>query len=220
MANLDRDGFVTELQVRGWSRFTSVQLQKYLDWALQDIYGMARFPRSTLGVSTISGTVLDIIPFATISGGGGELVHQVKGVQVKYSGEVMVVDPASEVDYMEFMYPNTQATNPVLAAYPVVYFISGTNLYLYPKPQAAVDLFIHRLLREDVFTGGTDVTGLPERFDKAVLAQTETICNRRAHDPEGYAIAQACVRDFMLDELGLQGEQMEEQYDRVVPWRG
>jgi len=211
---------LTELQSRGWSRFVSTDLERYLDWALQDIYGMAMLPRSTLGIYNAAATVLDVIPFTTISGGGAELVQQVKRCHTKYSGEVLTVDSASESEFMEFMYPNTLAANPVKAAYPIKYFVYDLGVYFYPKPQAAIDLYIHYLLREDVFSGPTDTSGLPERFDKTIIAQAEVHCYRRAHEPEGYALAQATVRDFMLEELGMAGEEMEEKYDRVVPWRG
>jgi hypothetical protein len=220
MANMQRDEFVTELNARGWSRFTSTQLQKYLDWALQDIYGMARYNRSTLTVTTVSATVLDLIPFATVSAGAAELVHQIKAVFAKYGTDLYPVEAASEDQFINTIYVNRLATNPVKAAYPVLYYVYQLGVHLYPKPQAAVDIIIHSLLREDTFTGGTDVTGLPERFDKAVLAQTEAFCYRRAHDPEGFSFAQATVRDFILDELGLEGMEMEEKADRVTPWRG
>jgi hypothetical protein len=219
MAAMTRDELVAELNVRGWSRFTPVQLQKYLDWALQDIYGMAKYPREAMAVSAIAGSVLDVIPFTTIAG-GAELVHQIKTVQVKRGTTVYRVDPGTEEQFQDFMYANTIQTNPVKSAVPQLYFISNLSIYLYPKPQAVVDYHVHHLKREDSYSGGTDVSGLPERFDKAILAQAETICCRRAHDPENYALAAAAVSAFLLDELGLEGGQMEEQYDRVQPWRG
>jgi hypothetical protein len=220
MPNMTRDELVSELQVRGWSRFTATQLQKYLDWALQDIYGMARYPRSSTGVSVITNSVLDLVPFATISGAGAELVHQIKSVQVKSGANLYTVEPATEPDFYAFMYPNIQQANPVKAAYPNQYFVYNLGIYFYPRPNAGVDYHIHRLMRGDVFSGGTATSGLPERFDKVIVAQTEAICCRRAHDTEGFAFAQSVVRDFIMDELGLEGSQSEEQYDRVVPWRG
>ncbi len=218
MANMDRDGLVAELQARGWGRFTASQLQKYLDWALQDLYAMARFPRSTLTIATISGTVLDVIPFSTVAT-ANELVQQVKKVFVKASTDIFELAPASEEFFSETMWPNTQDPSPTKGAYPATYFVYDLNLFLYPKPNSAVDIFVHYLLREDGFTSGTDTTGLPERFDKAVLYQAEVICSRRAHDVENMAIAQQALGDFLLSEVGQSGQEMEEKYDRVVPWR-
>lgn len=219
MAVMTRDELVAELKVRGWSRFTDAQLQKYLDWALQDIYGMAHYPRATTAVSVIANSVLDVIPFATIAG-GAELVHQIKTIQVKQGANVYRVEPATEEQFQDFMYANTVQTNPVKTSVPQLYFISNLSIYLYAKPQAGVDYHVHHLKREDAYSGGTDVSGLPERFDKAILAQAESICCRRAHDTEGYQFAALTVSEFLTNELGLEGEQMEEQYDRIVPWRG
>jgi hypothetical protein len=53
-----------------------------------------------------------------------------------------------------------------------------------------------------------------------VLAQTEVYCFRRAHNPEGMLMAQQAVRDFLLDELSMADQEMDERYDRVLPWTG
>jgi len=220
MANMTRDQFVAELQARGWSRFLAAQLEKYLDWALQDIYGKARFDRSVLSMVVVAATELDVIPFSTISGAGNELVNEIKAVYIQQSGqEPQKIAPATEEDFLTVIWPNTESPAPDLGV-PDMYFVYDLNVYLYRKPYPAVDVHIHHMLREDTFSGGSDTTSLPERFDKAILALAEVHCNRRSHNYEDMAAAQAVFDQFLLDELGREGMQMAERTDRVLPWRG
>ena len=219
MANMTRAQMVTELTNRGWSRFASTDLERYLDWALQDLYNMAKLPRSTLSVFTSTALTDDEIPFTTITAAGAELVHQIKAVYVKYSGEVIKLEAADPEYFMAAIWPNLQATNPIKAPYPTHYYIYDLTVILYPKMEAAVDVYVHHLLREDVFSGASDTTALPERFDKAEIAQAESYCYRRAHEPEGMAMAQGMVREFLLDELGMAGAEMDEKQDRVISYQ-
>jgi hypothetical protein len=211
---------VAELQARGWSRFTATQLEKYLDWALQDVYGKAKFDRSTLSTAVVAGTVLDVIPFTTISGGGAELVNEVKAVYVKQTGrEPQKLEPATEEVFLEIMWPNSQSPAPDQGV-PDMYFVYDLNVHLYRKPSPAVDVHVHHMLREDTFSNGADVTSLPERFDKAIIALAEVHCNRRSHNYEDMSAAMAVFDQFLLDELGIEGMQMAERTDRIEPWRG
>ena len=221
MANLTRDLMVAELQSRGWSRFVATDLERYLDWALQDIYGMAKFDRSTLNVYA-PGVVpaTSNVPFSTISGSSAELVHQIKAVFVGDGTHVFRLEPANEEFFLEVMWLNSQLGEQAdLAPHPTHYYVFDRAVFLYPIAQASIPVWIHHLLREDVFSGASDTTALPERFDKAVIAQAEVHCNRRAHDYEGMGIALGEVSRFMMDELGMANTQMDEDYERVVPWR-
>lgn len=219
MANMTRDQLRDELKVRGWSRFTDAQLEKYLDWSLQDIYGMAKFPRSTLTTFTLVASVLDVIPFATISGASAELVQEIRSVYVKQDGVVTRLRPVEEDYFLSVMRPNTMASSPTTGL-PAVYFVFDLAVVLYPKPSEAVDIVVDHLLREDNFTSASDTSGLPERFDKAIIAQTEVHCNRRAHDYEAMLVAENEARRFVFEELGQSGSDMREEQERVLPWRG
>jgi hypothetical protein len=105
------------------------------------------------------------------------------------------------------------------APYPTHYYVYDLAVILYPKMQTAVDVYVHHLLREDVFSGASDVTALPERFDKVVIAQAEVYCYRRAHETEGMIVSQQYVDEFFLSELGMAGATMEEEQERVMPYR-
>lgn len=220
MANMTRDEMVTELQARGWSRFTAAQVQRYLDWGLQDIYARSSYPRSVMGVTTVAGFTGQTTPFTTLSGAGAELVHKVVRVLTLYSTEIIELLAADEDYFWSVMWPNSQKSSPDKGAHPTHYYVHDLLVYTYPQPHAAVTLYIHHLLREDVFSGGTDTTGLPERFDKAVIAAAEVHCARRARDVETMGLAQAMVDQFILDELGQSSMQMAELTERIDPWRG
>ena len=219
MANMSRDQMVAELQARGWSRFLPAQLEKYLDWALQDIYSKASFNRSVLSTATVVGTELDVIPFTTISGGSAEAVNEVKGVYFKFDGaEPRKLEPATEEEFLNVMWPNSQSPAPDVGT-PEMYFVYDQALHLYPKPSPAVDVFIHHMLREDTFSSGSDTTSLPERFDKGIIMLAEVHCNRRSHNYEDMGAAQVVFDQFLLDELGRAGSEMTERVDRIMPWR-
>ena len=220
MANMTRDDMVAELQARGWSRFTPASLEKYLDWALQDIYGKAPFERSVLSTANVPSTELILIPFSTISGGADELVGEIKAVFIKQSGqEPQKLIPATEREFLDMIWPNSQSPTPQ-SGVPSQYFVYDLNVYVYPKPSPAVDIIIHHMRREDTFSGSGDITSLPERFDKAIIALAEVHCNRRSHNYKEMGAAQVVFDKFLLDELGRSGMQMGERVDRVQPWRG
>lgn len=217
MANLTRDDMVAELQKRGWSRFTATDLQRYLDWALQDIYGKAKFNRSSLATYTQADTLLDKIPYASIAG-AEELVNEVKTVYVQQQSTApQKVVAATEDVFIETIWPNTLDPAPDRGV-PSMYFVYDREVVLYPTPYPALDVIIHYAVREDVFTSGGDTTNLPERFDKAIIALAEVHCNRRSHNYEDMSAAQAVFDEFLLNELGAAGGEMHERIDRVMPW--
>lgn len=219
MANMTRAQFVTELQARGWSRFTAAELQKYLDWALQDLYGKAKYDRSVKTVTTVNDTVLDVHAFSSLSGGSDEAIHDISSVYVQQTGvDPVKLEPASDEDFEDWLWPNSLTANPDLGV-PTMYYVYDLKLYLYPKPNVALDVHVHHMLREDTFSGDGDTTSLPERFDKAIIMLAEIHCNRRAHNVEELAVAQSTFETFLMEELGMAGRTMAERTDRVQPWR-
>jgi hypothetical protein len=208
---------VAELQARGWSRFTQAQLEKYLDWALQDVYSKAPYDRSTISVFTAAGTELDNFTFTSI-GGTAESINEVMAVYYRRTNtDPVKVRAATDKEFMDVIWPNTQTANPHRGA-PVMYYVFDLAVLLYPKPQPAMDVYIHHMLREDIFTSGSDVTSLPERFDKAIIALAEVHCNRRSHNYEDMSAAQLIFDEFLLAELGQSASTMGERVQRVQPW--
>jgi len=220
MAKLTQDGFIAELGARGHSRFLSTQLIVYLNWGLQDVYAMGRFDRTVKSVVEVLAGTDDTIAFALLNGGGDpEGVQQVSAVMVRYQGDVTQLRAAEEDEFFQIMLPNTLKTNPDKGL-PSIYYIYDQIAYVYPKPANALDLYFHVLLREDTFLSGADVSNLPERFDKAILARTEVHCYRRAHNIDAMAVAANEAREFFLDELGMKAAESPAEFERVEPWRG
>lgn len=219
MANMTRDQMREELKARGWSRFLDASLEKYLDWSLQDIYAKAGFDRAVLSIATIAATTDDVIPFATISGGSDDSINEIKSIYIQLAGGgPRKIDPGDQEGFLALVWPNSQSPAPDTGI-PEIYFVFDKAVYLYPKPNPDMDIHIHHMLREDLFSGGSDVTNLPERFDKAIIMLAEVHCNRRSHNYEDMIAAQSIFDQFLLDELGREGSEMTERVDRIMAWR-
>lgn len=219
MANMTQAQFVTELKVRGWDRFADAELQRYLDWALQDLHGKFGYDRSLM--QTYSDPVFATVslPLATMSPGEG--VREVSEIWAAQTADdrPSPVAPADEMRWHNLIRPNSIDSSPALAALPALYYVDALTIYFYPKPQSPCRLTVQYLLRKDAFSpADTGVSGLPERFDKALLAQTEWHCYRRANDTDGMSIAGSEVDRFLSEEMGMAGQTMAERVRRVEPW--
>lgn len=219
MAAMTRLNMVDELKAHGWSRYGDASLQRYLDWALQTTYGEGSFDRSAPDSTTVSATTNDQLTFASIAGASSELLQAVLNVRVKLSGVVTKLTHAGREYFEEVIRPNTAAAQP-LTGLPQYYYVYDSNVVLYPKPQVAVDVTIDFLRRKDSFSGDSDTTGVPERFDKIVVGWAEVYCHRRAREVNEMINMERHVRDMMLRELGQEESDSRERYERVVPWGG
>lgn len=218
MANMTRDNFRDELKKRGWSRFLDADLEKYCDWALQDLYAKSGYPRSVTTVSEVAGVISDEVGFDDFVA-ASELVRSVDRVFVEQGGKMFQLEPANESMFFEVIWPNVKNTaNPNLAV-PSHYYAYDLSIFLYQRPQTAVDLHVHYQVRRDTFSSGSDTSGLPERFDKGIVMLAEVHCYRRAHEQEGLAVAMASFQDFLMEELGMEGSTMKEEQERVMPWQ-
>lgn len=218
MANMTRDNMVTELQSRGWGRFLAADLQRYLDWALQDMYSKAGFRRDNVTPFTVAASTADVLTFATISAAAADNIREVLSVYVKYNGVLYQVEAATPETFSSLVWPNTQGVTKDQASVPEYYYVYDEQVFLYPTPTQAVDYIIHCVVRDDVFTSGTDVTDLPQRFDKGVLMLAESHCFRRARDYEGLGVCQAIFDKWLLDELAVQGQVMAQDSPRVTAY--
>lgn len=140
-------------------------------------------------------------------------------MRVKLDGVVHKLAYASREYFQEVIRPNTAATTP-LVGLPTYYYVYDSNIILYPKPQVAVDVTVDFLRRKDSFSGDNDTTGLPERFDKIVIAWAEVFCHRRARELNEMINMERHARDMMLRELGQEESVAIESYERVTPWGG
>jgi len=220
MAAMTRANIRTELQSKGWSRFLAADLDRYTDWALQTVYGEGSFDRSVRDTTTVGGTILDQVPFATVSAGAAELVQSIREVLVKdVSGNIHKLTYASDSYFMSTLRPNISSTTP-LTGVPHYYYIYDLVVVLYPKPNVAMDVIIDWMRRKDAFTNDADTTGLPERFDKIVVAWAEVFCHRRAREMNEMMNMERTARDMMLRELGQEMSVAAEGSGRVTPWGG
>lgn len=214
MASMTRVNMKTELQARGWSRFGSTELDKYLDWALAELYAMGNFPRSQMSLTEIASQTTMTIAFTSILTNEG--IDQIEAVQVKDpSGTVRKLTHASDVYWQNTIFPASRETSPLTG--PVqYYYVWDFTVYLYPKPEVAVAVTVHYTVKKDLFSGDSDTTGLPERYDPVVVALAEVHCARRARDYDGLMRAQQWVRDYFLTLYANEFEVANEGSRRVI----
>lgn len=218
MANLTRLEIVDELKTHGWSRYLDASLQRYVDWGLQRTYSEGSFDRSVRDETTVPATTLDQISFTAISIGSAELVQSIRQVMVRLpNANARKLRYASDSYFERIIRPNMEATTP-LDGYPGYYYVWDLNVVLYPKPNPAIDVIVDWMRRKDVFTSDADTTGLPERFDKIVLAWTESYCHRRAREFTEQLNLERSAREMMLVELGQEMSVAQEGSGRVRPW--
>ena len=215
MAALTRDQMVTELQSRGWSRFAAADLQRYLDWALRDLYVSGRFEHQTRASASVAATAMTTVTVAGVETAGSFKIGAIEAVSAtRSSGDVVRLSPATEQMFLDLILPASRESSPNTGD-PTHYYLWDETIYIYPKPSVSTTITVDVLTRETAFTGGSDTTGLPEEFDKVVVALAEVHCYRRAHDYEGMAVAQNHARQMILDEMGATADRMREQYDRI-----
>lgn len=219
MANLTRDQLVTELKVRGWSRFQDSELQAYLNWGLQEVYRRASWPAIVSALVTVSSNTDGSIEFSSINA-APDLIHVIDRVHVKTSADdVIELDALPEDAYWSVVAPNFARTNPNKGM-PVGYAIERKTLWLHPIPISAVDVLVAHRLRTDTFSSGSATTGMPERMDLLVLLATERLCYHRAKDFEGMIVTESLFSETLMKELGQQGMLDSEFPRRVIPYRG
>lgn len=219
MSNLTRDQFVTELQVRGWSRFQASELQTYLNWGLQEVYRRASWPAIVSALVTVTGNTDGSVEFTSINS-NADLIHTIDGVHIKTSaGDVLELDAISEDSYRSIVVPNFLRTTPDKGV-PVGYAIDRKTVWLHPVPIAATDVTVAHRLRTDTFASGSATTGMPERMDILVLLATERLCFQRAKDYEGMIVVESLLNETLNRELGQQGMLEQEFPRRVIPYRG
>ena len=212
MAALTRDAFVTELQSRGWSRFTAAELQQYLDWGLRDIVRMANWTASRKTVA-IADVATPTVAFSAIDAGG-----------VKQIDNVYITDDYKEDRlnvYGDEAFEEWLAQDPALPSnkgQPTHYYAYQDKLYLILAPDAPYDLSVWYV--EDISGfGGNNVSGLPERLDEAILPAAEMYCFRRAREWEAMGVAFSEVNRIVTWELARQGSVMADRERRVAPYR-
>jgi len=217
MTQLTRDVFVAELQSRGHGRFTTASLNRYLDWALQDVYRMGKFEAVkdtqangvlVLGDATVSFTV---IATAAVN------LHAINAVYIKdASGNLSPLEPARREAFWGDIFPNFLAPDATrLKGQPTQYYVYGEDLYLWPICDGAYTWYVHYTGRADSFASGAATSGLPERMDSAVLAAAEIQCCRRARDLTALALAEATLNDLINHELANEHRQFNEEYARI-----
>lgn len=217
MANLTRANLRDELKKRGWSRFLDTDLDRYLDWALQDMYGKAGFDRASKQIATVASISESFITFVDIAGSDGA-IRSVDRLFVQYGNDTFPVEAAESELFFGTMWPNAMASTPDTANYPSHYYVYDNQVWLWQKPSSSLTFFVHYELREDTFANDGDTSGLPERFDKAILMLAEIHCCRRAKEFEEMAVAMNAFQEFLNEELGMEGSQMTEEQERVMPW--
>lgn len=218
MAGMIRDEFVTELQARGWSRFAAVDLQKYLNWGLQDVYRLGKFPLTNDASATAAFAADDFsIPYGVIESGGTSLIHSIDAVYLKDAGgNPYKLDSASNHEFLATIYPNTLRTAVGrIKNLPIEYYAQGETLYFYPAADQAYVWVVQYTKRADIFTAGGANSGLPERFDIGVLFATEVHCARRARDYDAMAVAANALDKFIADETATENKGFDEEYPRV-----
>lgn len=225
MASLTRDGFVTELKARGWDRYTDTQLQKYVDWALQEVYRRGQFPafQADSYSGSIDPTVNSDITFGTIGSAQADRIVSVDRVLFKdTAGKAFNLIPATERFYREVMLPN-YATTTVAAGrvvgFPEYYYVYDRAIKLYPIPDQTYNFFAYSKERDTTFASGAATSGLDEPFDAAILAFAEMICNRRARDFEAMAVAESIGMDIIQLEMANSNLVYAEEYPRIASYR-
>lgn len=208
MANMTRDELVTELQARGWNRYTAAQLQKYLDWALQEVYRRGQFPSfqpdtSAGAFNPVGGATLGLLTL--VGGSDGRFAVSVDKVTFYNSaGAARPLMAADATFFEEVIHPNalTPTASGRIIGFPEYYYLYDEFLYFYPVPDVTYNYSIVSKERTDSFGSGSATTApLPERFDPAVLAFAEMICNRRARDYDAMAIAESIGQTIIDSEI-------------------
>lgn len=218
MANMTRTQMRSELKSHGWSRFADADLDRYLDWALQTTYGEGAFNRSVRTETTVPNVTSDRITFAAITGDTAETLQRVEQVMVKeVDGMARKLKYANDRYFNAIMRPNLDTNTPLISS-PSYYYVWDLNVVLYPKPNNAITVIVDFNKRKDAFESDSAVSGLPERFDKIVIAWAEVFCHRRARETQEMATMQASARDMMLRELGQEEMVAAEGTGRSIPW--
>ena len=213
MAAMTRDQIVTELKSRGWSRFADADLQRYCDWGLRDVMREAKWA-DTVEVSTETGVTAATIPFSDIDSGN---VRQIQRVYRKTANEEAWLAPLGDDDFFHnWLYADM--TDSAQKGLPTRYYVYDNKIYLILAPNKAHDFDIHYVKRITAFNGNS-VSGLPERFDEAIVPAAEAYCFRRAHEWDAMAVAQSEVRRIVLHELVEDNQAWSERQRQVVPHR-
>lgn len=214
MAQWTRDNFVTELQNRGWSRFATADLQKYLDFGLRDVMRDAKWiMRGHIIPFTSSASK---VPFASIDSSD---FRQVERLYLKTSGRERRLEPMTDDEFYQRWLPLDPTKN---TGEPEKYYVrrdaDGGFVYLKPAPNKTYSFEAHVVSTSTAF-GGNNASPLPERFDEIILVAAEIYCFRRAREWEAMQVAKMEYREKILAELVEDGQLMEERQNRVVPHR-
>lgn len=214
MAQLTRDGFVTELQSRGWSRFVAADLQRYCDWGLRDVIREAKWKDQLIIVSF--STSLDSVAFSAIDGTGA--MREIQHMYRTTTNDEIRLKPQTDEDFFEkriFL----DVTNSGNKGAPTQYYVYNKKVYFWPFPDKSYTFSTHYNLRSTAFGSGATPSPLPERFDEAILCAIESHCFRRAREWEAMAVAQSEMRRIVLAEIVEDEQIMPERERGVVPHR-
>lgn len=218
MAQMTRAQFELELQARGWNRYDEAFLDRYLDFALQDIYRECRFPTVQDQIFTgVLAANAQSVTMATIAGAAGT-VGTIEGYWLERGNtQSFAVRAAKDWEWEQLIQPNIQlvGTSNEVKGSPRMYYPHGDTIWVYPTPDAAHDQRILWTRDEVIFANDGDVSGLPERFDSLILLAAEVHCNRRARDYESMAICQQMLNDALLKELARQSQRFQQEPGRV-----
>jgi len=216
MSAMTRDQMVTELQDRGWSRYAAASIQKYLDWGLRDVLVSGRFEANLRASTQVTATAMDSVTITAIETAASPLkVGSIEGLSATRSGgDVVPLEPATAELFRDVILPTARLASPDTGD-PTHYYLWDLIAYIYPKPTTSTTITVDFLASKNAFSGGSDTTGLPEGFDRAVIAAAEVHCYRRAHDYEGMAVAANIMRQVILEERNADADMMREQVDRI-----
>lgn len=223
MANMTRDELVTELKARGWNRFTDAQLQKYLDWALQEVYRRGQFPsfQDDSATGSFNPASTTNLSFQTLGGTADRIVSVQQVLFINDYGQAVPLTPATEEFWLEVMQGNnlTPVANGRVVGFPELYYVSDRFINFYPVPDKTYTYYVYSRERDNTFTTGASQSGLDETFDAVILAFAEMICNRRARDYDAMAIAESVAQSMLELEIANSNRVFEHEYPRVVGYR-
>lgn len=212
----------TELTTRGWSRYSTAELDRYLDWGLRAVARAFRW-ESVEAAAAIS------------SYGAGANEHLISLNDAAFNvaagprtvTHVYVVTPNEDERKLEPMDDATfhgvwafeTSTESENQGTPVYYFIHRDSIWLMPFPDQDYDFTVTYLPEFSSFSGDGVTSGLPEVLDAAIVLEAEGYCFQRAKEFENMAVAQGEARRIVMEEAARDASRMDEDHGRVIPYR-
>lgn len=214
MAQWTRDQFVTELQNRGWGRFATADLQKYLDFGLRDVMREFKW-KSMFSIDTINQSTSFFDIGTSVSGTGRG--RSLRRAYLRTAGLERKLEPATDEFFFE-TWLGLDLTKPENKGAPTRYYVYDEKVYFIPAPDQAYSIHLHWMATLLAFNGNS-VSGLAERFDELILLAAEIYCFRRAREWEAMQIAKMELREKVLAEIVEDRQLWTEHENRVVPSR-